>query len=103
MLDDKQKKEEHRMTNQQLVDAIVQKTGLSRRDTLSVMKTFTDMTMQEVQKGGKVGLTGFGVFYLGKRGQRTGRNPQTGQLITIPSMKMPGFRAGKVFKERVRS
>lgn len=90
------------MTNQQLLDVIAERTKMPRRDVLRVMKMFTELTMDKVSSGEKVGLTGFGVFYLGRRGERRGRNPQTSELITIPSMKMPGFRAGKSFKERVR-
>jgi DNA-binding protein HU-beta len=90
------------MTNQQLLDHLAEKTHMPRRDVLKVMKTFTETTMTRVSKGEKVGLTGFGVFYLGKRGERNGRNPQSGELIRIPAMPMPGFRAGKSFKEKVR-
>lgn len=90
------------MTNQQLIDYLTEKTKLPKRDVLRVMKTFTETTMARVSQGEKVGLTGFGVFYLGQRSERQGRNPQTGELIKIPSMPMPGFRAGKSFKEKVR-
>jgi DNA-binding protein HU-beta len=90
------------MTNQQLIDYLTDKTKLPKRDVLRVMRAFTETTMSRVSQGEKVGLTGFGVFYLGQRSQRQGRNPQTGELISIPAMPMPGFRAGKSFKERVR-
>ena len=90
------------MTNQQLLDQLSERTRMTRREVLRVMKGFTELTMDTVSRGEKVGLTGFGVFYRGRRGQRRGRNPQTGELIQIPEMPMPGFRAGKNFKERVR-
>lgn len=55
-----------------------------------------------LSKGEKVQLVGLGTFEVRERSERTGRNPQTGEEMTIPATKVPGFKAGKEFKEAVK-
>lgn len=90
------------MTRYELIGTLSDKTGLSKRDTEKVLNEFVGVVTENVRRGGKVSITGFGTFDLGKRAKRRGRNPQTGDYITIPEMKMPRFRAGKGLKEAVR-
>ena len=90
------------MTKQQFVDTLSKETGLSKKNVEMFLGKFTKIVTENVGKGEKVAITGFGTFDLGKRAARRGRNPQSGDYINIPEMKMPRFRAGKRLKEAVR-
>jgi len=90
------------MTKQQFVDTLSKETGLSKKNVEMFLGKFTKIVTENVVKGEKVAITGFGTFDLGKRAARIGRNPQSGDYINIPEMKMPRFRAGKRLKEAVR-
>lgn len=90
------------MTKHKLVERLSKETGYSKKEVESFLKTLTGVITEKVKGGEKVAITGFGTFDLGKRASRRGRNPQTGDYITIPEMKMPRFRAGKNLKESVR-
>ena len=65
------------------------------------MKAFTDVVADELKKGGKVQLVGFGTFEVSERAAREGRNPQTKETIKIPASKAPRFKAGKALKDMV--
>ena len=90
------------MTKKELVETLSKELGYSKKEVERILGKFTSVVIDKVKTGEKVAITGFGTFNLGKRAQRRGRDPQTGQIITIPEMKMPRFRAGKGFKEKVR-
>jgi DNA-binding protein HU-beta len=90
------------MTQQKFIETLAGETGYSQKEVRKFIDTFTDIITQNVKKGEKVAITGFGTFDLGKRAARRGRNPQNGAIIHIPEMKMPRFRAGKSLKEEVR-
>ena len=90
------------MTQQQLIEALAKETGYSQKEVRKFIDKITGIITEKVKKGEKVAITGFGTFDLGKRASRRGRNPQTGDIIHIPEMKMPRFRAGKSLKEEVR-
>ena len=62
-------------------------------------KAFTDVVAEELKKGEKIQLVGFGTFEVSERAARVGRNPQTKQEITIPASKAPKFKAGKALKD----
>lgn len=85
-----------------LVHAICEKTDLSKKDVEMVLETFTDTVTDELRKGNKVTLTGFGTYKVSNRAAREGINPQTKAKITIPAMKVPKFTAGKSLKEAVK-
>lgn len=85
-----------------LVHALVGKTELSKKDVEMVLESFVDMVTDELRKGNKVTLTGFGTFKVSSRAAREGINPQTKAKITIPAMKVPKFTAGKTLKEAVK-
>lgn len=90
------------MTQQKFIETLASETGYSQKDVRKFLDTMTGIITDRVKKGEKVAITGFGTFDLGKRASRRGRNPQTGEIIHIPEMKMPRFRAGKSLKEEVR-
>lgn len=89
------------MTKVELVAAISEKSGLSKKDADAAVKAFTDVVSEELKKGEKVQLVGFGTFEVSERAARTGRNPQTKQEITIPASKVPKFKAGKALKDLI--
>jgi DNA-binding protein HU-beta len=89
------------MNKTELVSAIAAKAELSKKDAEAALKAFTDVVAEELVKGGKIQLVGFGTFEVVERAARTGRNPQTKQEITIPASKAPKFKAGKALKDIV--
>lgn len=90
------------VNKEMLVDALANATDLSKKDVASVLEAFVDQVTENLKKGNKVTLTGFGVFKTSQRAAREGRNPQTGESISIPAMTVPKFTAGKSLKEAVR-
>lgn len=91
------------MTKDELVDLVANKTSLSKKDTELTINTAIDTITKTLQEGGKVVLTGFGIFSVNQREARMGVNPQKpGVKIQIPAMKVPKFKAGKTLKEAVR-
>ena len=89
------------MNKTELVAAIAEETGLSKKDAEKAVKAFTDVVTKQLKKGQKVQLVGFGTFEVTKRPARTGRNPQTKKAIKIPASKAPKFKAGKALKDAV--
>ncbi len=87
------------MNKTELVAAIAEQTKLSKKDAEAALKAFTDVVADELKKGGKVQLVGFGTFEVSERGEREGRNPQTGETMTIKASKSPKFKAGKALKD----
>ncbi len=90
------------MTKDQIIEAVANKTGLSKKQTDEVLESVLDNITKALQKGDKVAFTGFGAFVISNRKARQGVNPKTGAKIQIPAMKVPKFRAGKALKEAVR-
>ena len=91
------------MNKTELVSAMAEKTGLSKKDADAALKAFTDVVAEELKKGEKIQLVGFGTFEVSERAARTGRNPQTGAEMTIPASKSPKFKAGKALKDLVNA
>ena len=89
------------MNKTELVAAIADKAGITKKDAEAVVAAFTETVTKELKKGGKVQLVGFGTFEVTKRSARTGRNPQTGATMKIAASKAPKFKAGKALKEAV--
>lgn len=90
------------MNKMDLVNALADKTGMTKKDAGDALDTILDAIVDALKKGEKVTVTGFGTFEVRERSERTGRNPQTGEEITIPARKVAAFRAGKALKEAVR-
>ena len=85
-----------------LISAIATKTELSKKAVEGVIEAFEEMITEEIRKGNKVTLTGFGTFKVSQRAAREGINPQTKAKIQIPAMTVPKFTAGKALKEAVK-
>ncbi len=91
------------MNRNELIEAMVKVTGVSKKDTEATLKAFTEVVTKTLKKGDSITLVGFGTFGVGKRAARKGRNPQTGAEIKIPASKMPKFKAGKGLKDAVNN
>ena len=87
------------MNKTELVAAIAEKTELSKKDAEKALKAFTDVVAEELKKGEKIQLVGFGTFEVAERPARTGRNPMTGKTIEIAASKSPKFKACKALKD----
>ncbi|SDW86499.1 DNA-binding protein HU-beta [Marininema mesophilum] len=90
------------MNKQDLVVAISQKSGMTKKDVEKVINGFVEEVTDALETGKKVQLIGFGTFETRKRSSRNGRNPQTGKAITIPESNVPAFKAGSKLKEAVK-
>lgn len=90
------------MTKQDLVDAVSYEVGLSKKDAGRAIDAVISGITKSLKKGQRVSLVGFGTFEVRRRSAREGRNPQTGQTLTIPARKTPAFRAGKNLKTAVQ-
>ena len=91
------------MNRTELIAAMAEKTELSKKDAEKALKAFTDVVAEELKKGEKIQLVGFGTFEVSERAAREGRNPQTGAVMKIPASKAPKFKAGKALKDSVNA
>jgi DNA-binding protein HU-beta len=89
------------MNKNELIAAMAEKSGFTKKDTEKLLKAFEDIVVEELVKGDKVQLVGFGTFDVAERAAREGRNPQTGEPMPIPASKAPRFKVGKAFKDAV--
>ena len=87
------------MNKTELVAAIAERTELTKKDADQALKAFIDVVGDELSKGEKIQLAGFGTFEVSERAERTGRNPQSGKEMVIPASKAPKFKAGKALKD----
>lgn len=91
------------MNKTELVAAMAEQTNLSKKDAEAALKAFIDVVSEELKKGEKVQLVGFGTFEVSERAAREGRNPQTGETMEIKASKTPKFKAGKALKDAVNA
>ena len=91
------------MNKVELVSAIAEKSELTKVDAEKALKAFIDTVTDELKNGEKVQLVGFGTFEVAERAERQGRNPKTGEAITIPASKSPKFKVGKALKDIVNA
>jgi DNA-binding protein HU-beta len=91
------------MNKTELVAAMADQAGLTKKDAEIALKAFTEVVSTELKNGGKIQLVGFGTFEVSQRAAREGRNPQTGQAMKIAASKAPKFKAGKVLKAMVNA
>ncbi len=89
------------MNKAELVAAIAAKAEVSKKDAEKMISAFTATVTDELKKGEKVALIGFGTFETRKRAARDGKNPQTGAAIKIPASTVPAFKAGRALKDAV--
>ena len=90
------------MNKSELIGAVSEKTEMSKKDTEKMVNAVLESIVDELARGEKVQLVGFGTFEVRERKQREGRNPATGETITIPALSVPVFKAGKAFKDKVK-
>lgn len=90
------------MNKSELVTAIAEEAGISKKAAEVAVNAFTSTVIRTVADGGKVQLIGFGTFEMNQRSARQGRNPQTGGIVEIPATNVPKFKAGRVFKDAVK-
>ena len=91
------------MNKTELVAAVAEQADISKKDAEKALKAFTDVVAEELKKGEKIQLVGFGTFEVSERAARTGRNPQTGKTMKIEACKAPKFKAGKALKDAVNA
>ena len=90
------------MNKTELVAAIAEKAGLTKKDAEKALGSFVEAVTDELKKGGKVQLIGFGTFEVRERAARTGINPKTKAKIEIAAAKNPVFKAGAALKNAVK-
>ena len=91
------------MNKTELIAVVAEKAELSKKDAEKAIKAFTDAVSEELVKGGKIQLVGFGTFEVAERAAREGRNPKTGETMPIAASKNPKFKAGKALKDMVNA
>ncbi len=90
------------MNKNELINLVAKKTGLSRKESKSGVTSMLNLVVDEIAKGKKVTLTGFGTFDIGHRKDRVGVNPRTGEKIKIKAVKMPRFHPSKTFRSKIK-
>ena len=91
------------MNKTELIAAMADQAGISKKDAEKALKAFTDVIADELKKGEKVQLVGFGTFEVSERAAREGRNPQSGEPMKIAASKAPKFKAGKALKDMINA
>ena len=89
------------MNKTEFIAAVAENADISKKDAEKAIKAFADVVTEELKKGEKVQLVGFGTFEVSERAAREGRNPQTGKTMKIAACKAPKFKAGKALKDSV--
>ena len=89
------------MNKQELIGHVADRAGLSRNDAARAVETMLEVVTSALKRGDEVRLVGFGNFSVTRRKASTGRNPRTGEAISIAASKTPKFRAGKGLKDAV--
>lgn len=90
------------MTKKNLIELVAKKGNLTNKASRDAVSAFLNGIRDSLKRGEKVVITGFGTFSIRKRAERPGRNPKTGEKITIQARKAPGFTPGKTLKKAVR-
>lgn len=89
------------MNKTELIAAAAEKAGVSKKEAEAVVTAALDTIAAALKENEKVQLVGFGSFEVKARAEREGRNPATGETITIPASKIPTFKAGKALRDIV--
>jgi DNA-binding protein HU-beta len=92
-----------KMNKTQLVNEIADRAGIYGAQAERALNAFIEVVGEELGKGEKIQVVGFGTFEVSERAAKTGRNPQTGEEIQISACKVPKFRPGKALKDRANS
>ena len=90
------------MTKAELVERMAKDAKITKQAAEAALDSFMSGVRDTLRKGKRVSLVGFGVFVVGRRAARNGRNPQTGEQIKIKASRVPKFKAGKTLKDAIR-
>ena len=90
------------MNKADIIDKVHEVVGGTRADAERAIETMIDAISDSLKKGKEVSVAGLGIFSSKTRNARTGRNPRTGETISIPAMRVPKFRAAKALKDAVK-
>ena len=91
------------MTKVDLIAKVAAEAELTKKDAEKALKAFVDVVAEELKKGEKIQLVGFGTFEVSERAAREGRNPANGQPMQIAASKAPKFKAGKALKDAINA
>jgi len=91
------------VTKAELIEKVSERVDLAKKDTEVIVNTVFDSIAAALSRNDKVELRGFGSFRMRKRNSREGRNPKTGDTVSIPAKKIPFFKPGKELRELVDS
>lgn len=91
------------MKKTEIISVLAESTGLTKTDVEKVYNETFELFKEELAKGNKISVSGFGTFDISERAEREGRNPQTGETIKIAASKSVKFKAGKELKEKVNN
>lgn len=89
------------MNKAELIAAVAENADMTKKDAEKAVKAFIDVVTEELKKGEKVQIVGFGTFKVSERAAREGRNPQSGEPMKIEASKAPRFKAGKALKDMI--
>ena len=90
------------MNKTEFINAVAEKEGIEKKCAEKAVNAVFATIAQELAKGEKVQLVGFGTFEIRERAEKQGRNPRTGETMTVPASKVPAFKAGKALKDAVK-
>lgn len=90
------------MTKNQLIEKVAKKANLTKRASADAVNSIFELIRDNLTRGEKTVITGFGTFLIRSRAARKGRNPQTGAIIDLPRKKLPSFAAGKTIKRLIK-
>ena len=91
------------MNKTQLIDVVATKTDLTKKKAEEVVNAVNEAITEALKAGDKVQIIGFGTYEVKERAAREGRNPKTGETMTIAASKVPTFTAGKALKDTVNN
>lgn len=89
------------MTKQQLIDSLAQAEGITKQMAKMAVDIIFQSMAEELAKGGRVEIRGFGIFSVRRYDGRTGRNPKTGEVVSVRPKRLPFFKVGKELMERL--
>lgn len=91
------------MKKTELISAVAEKAEISQKDVAKVLEAFTDVVTEEMKHGGRVQMVGFGAFEAVHRDAREGRNPNTGDPMTIEATWVPKFKAARALRQSLNA
>ncbi len=90
------------MNKQAIIEAVHEKLGGTKASAESAVETVIESIIGTLKKGDEVSIAGLGIFSAKMRAARQARNPRTGEMVQVPAMRVPKFRAAKAFKDAVK-